>query len=49
MEYGRLDGLLAYLSALTKLANSDVSYLCTKEIGECIGWIREVLTEGNAE
>lgn len=41
MENERLIGLLAYLSALTKLANSEVSYLCTKEIGECVGWIRK--------
>ncbi len=47
MNIERLDGLFAYLNALTKLANSDVGYLCTKEIDECIGWIREEL-DGSA-
>lgn len=49
MNNERMDYLLAYMNGLTKLANSEVSYLCTKEIGECIGWIREELTKEPVE
>lgn len=43
MNNERMDYLLAYMNGLTKLANSEVSYICNKEISECIGWIREEL------
>lgn len=48
MNNERLIDLLAYLNGLTKLANSEVSYTCTREIGECIAWIREEF-EGSVE
>src|SRR6185312_2607925 len=46
LENERLNGLLAYLNGLTKLANSDVSYLCTKEIAECITELKAELEIG---
>lgn len=40
MNNERVNGLLSYLSELTKLTDTD-GYICVKEITECIGWIRE--------
>lgn len=48
MNNERLAELLAYLDGLTKLASVD-GFFCVREVEECIGWIREVLTEGNVD
>lgn len=49
MNNERLIDLLAYLNGLTKLANSEVGYTCTREIGECIDWIREEFAKDAVE